>query len=67
MHYIFTEKQKIVFLQRSPGSANSSTGYVLVGGEVENGEIKKVEWRKVHFLSMEQKKKSSSDCVIAQF
>jgi hypothetical protein len=52
MQYIFTEKQEIVFLQRFPGSASSSTGYVLVGGEVENGEIKKVEWRKVYFLSM---------------
>jgi hypothetical protein len=52
MHYIFTEKQKIVFLQRFPVSARSSSWYVLVGGEVENGEIKKVEWRKVFFLSM---------------
>jgi hypothetical protein len=52
MHYIFTETQETVFLYRFPGSASSSTLYALVGDEVENGEIKKVEWRKVYFLSM---------------
>jgi hypothetical protein len=37
----------MLFHKRFPGSASSSVWYGLFGGQVENGEITSVEWRKV--------------------